>query len=393
MVRRLRFRAWVAATALLAAAACHPPADIPPEIRLVSPADPKATAFIEVTGISRAQERALSSAPPAADGWQRVLRVSVKTDRAAASPTAVAGQYAIADGTLRFTPLFPFDPGRQYEVEFIPGAISGAPTRSTPVATTVALPARAAAAPTYVTQVFPGGAVIPENQLRIYIHFSAPMGRRGGIEHVKLLDDTGRAVKDPFLPLEAEFWNGDRTRYTVFFDPGRQKRGILPNRQMGPSLVAGRTYTLVVERDWTDGNGNPLRERFTRPFRVGPADLSPIDYARWKVTPPASGTRAPLTVTFPEPLDHGLLFRAIGVRRDGVVVTGDVRIDEDERRWTMTPSAPWSPGRYELVALSILEDLAGNRIGRAFEVVSFARGDEKPEPAVTAIPFTLSAPR
>jgi len=241
--------------------------------------------------------------------------------------------------------------------------------------------------------VFPGGDVIPENQLRIYIHFSAPMGRQGGIEYVKLLDDTGREVADPFLPLEAEFWNADRTRYTVFFDPGRQKRGILPNRQMGPSLVAGRTYTLVVERDWTDGNGNPLRERFARPFRVGPPEESPIDHAQWKVTAPAPGTREPLTVTFPEPLDHGLLFRAIGVRRDGEVVTGDVRVDNDERRWTMTPSEAWSPGRYELIALSILEDLAGNRIGRPFEAVRFARADEKPEPEVTAIPFALSAPR
>ena len=393
MVRRLWFRPLVAATAVLLAAACYRPVYSSPEIRLVSPLDPKAAAFIEVTGISRAHEHALSSAPPAADGWQRVLRVSVKTEGPAANPIAVAGHYTIADGTLRFTPLFPFDPGRQYEVEFTPDAIAGVPASGTPLATTVALPPRAAAPLTYVTQVFPDGDVIPENQLRIYIHFSAPMGRRGGVEHVKLLDDTGREVKDPFLPLEAEFWNGDRTRYTVFFDPGRQKRGILPNRQMGPSLVAGRTYTLAVEQDWTDANGNALRERFTRPFRVGPPDLSPIDCAQWRVMPPAPGTRAPLTVTFPESLDHGLLFRAIGVRRDGEVVTGDVRVDDEQRRWTMIPSAAWSPGRYELIALSILEDLAGNRIGRAFEVVSFARGDEKPEPAVTAIPFTLSALR
>ena len=76
--------------------------------------------------------------------------------------------------------------------------------------------------------VFPSASVVPENQLRMYIQFSAPMGRRGGLDHVKLLDETGDEVDDPFLPLDAEFWNADRTRYTLFFDPGRQKRGILP---------------------------------------------------------------------------------------------------------------------------------------------------------------------
>src|SRR5687768_18365580 len=88
------FRAlFFSGLALLVAAACHRPADVPPEIRMVSPADPKAAAFIEVKGISRAQARALGSGPPAADGWHRVLRVSVKPDGAASNPTAVAGKY------------------------------------------------------------------------------------------------------------------------------------------------------------------------------------------------------------------------------------------------------------------------------------------------------------
>ena len=70
--------------------------------------------------------------------------------------------------------------------------------------------------------------------------------------------------KDPFLPLDAEFWNDDHTRYTVFFDPGRQKRGIPPNQQMGRSLEIGKRYTLVVSRDWPDGKGLPLKEQFRK---------------------------------------------------------------------------------------------------------------------------------
>jgi hypothetical protein len=198
-------------------------------------------------------------------------------------------------------------------------------------------------------------------------------------------------VADPFLPLDAEFWNADRTRYTLFFDPGRQKRGILPNRQMGPSLIAGHSYTLVLDRQWIDGNGNPLRETFERTFRVGEPNLRPLDYRTWRVTAPAADTRNPLSVVFPEPLDHGLLMRAIGVRRDGQPVTGEVRVEADERRWVLTPVAAWTPGRYELIALSILEDRAGNRIGRAFEVESFERVDEESGAEVTSIPFELAS--
>ena len=47
------------------------------------------------------------------------------------------------------------------------------------------------------------------------------MGLKGGIGYVRLLDEAGGEVRDPFLPLDAEFWNRDRTRFTVFFDPGR----------------------------------------------------------------------------------------------------------------------------------------------------------------------------
>jgi hypothetical protein len=41
----------------------------------------------------------------------------------------------------------------------------------------------------------------------------------------------------------------------------------------------------------------------------------------------------------------------------------------------------------------MLEDLAGNRIGRAFEVDQFDRSDRSPEPERTAIPFMVTRSR
>jgi hypothetical protein len=386
---RLAIVFMLGAAALLSAACARPSADADPQIRLVhDPGNPQAS-HISLGGLSRRQQASLRRVTSVAD-WQRVLSVRVAAG-AAHGDTAVAGKYISEGGAITFTPLFPFDPGRQYEVTYDPAALGAA--AGSKLVTTVTMPAGPPTAPVHVTQVFPSADILPENQLRMYIHFSGPMGRRGGVEHVKLLDDRGGEVEDPFLPLDAEFWNGDRTRYTLFFDPGRQKRGILPNRQMGPSLDEGRTYTLEVRREWLDGNGRPLEQTFTRRFRVGPPALDALDHTRWRIDAPAEGTRGPLAVSFPAPLDHGLLLRAVGVRRNGQPIEGDVRVEADETRWVMIPREPWSHGQYELVVLSFLEDLAGNRIGRAFEVEGFERADAGPAAETILRSFTLASAR
>jgi hypothetical protein len=361
------------------------PAD-PVAIRLHAP--PGAAASIEVVNLPVDLTRRLASSELSREQWTEVLRVSVGEGQ-----PAMLGTYSVTDHAIRFVPTFPLDPGRSYGAVFSPMAVPGAAANAgAPVRTTVSLPAIATDPSTIVTQVFPSADVVPENQLRLYLHFSAPMGRRGGLDYIRLVDETGQAVVDPFLPLDAEFWNDDFTRYTVFFDPGRQKRGILPNAQMGRSLVPGRKYTLVVDREWRDANGLPLKTEYRREFRVAEADERPIDFRAWEVAAPTAGERDPLIVTFPEPLDHGLLLRALGVSgADQRFLDGDVKIDSHETRWRFTPREPWKAGRYQLVALAMLEDMAGNRIGRAFEVDRFDRADRSSEPERTMIPFEVNS--
>ena len=79
-------------------------------------------------------------------------------------------------------------------------------------------------------------------------------------------------------------------------------------------------------------------------------------------------------VSFPRPLDYGLLQRALTVSLNGERVPGDVRPDAGETRWLFMPDAPWQAGEYRLLASSILEDVAGNRIGRPFEVKALVDG-------------------
>lgn len=368
-----------------------------PEIRLAIPDNNPAAATIEVVGLPRAALSAVRARQLSAGEWTTLLRVTVAPESDAQSPSVsdvppVAGSYAVTDTALVFTPLFGFDAGRQYRAVFEPSAMpAGEDSRlGSPLVAVVGRPKVQLTPSTVVAQVYPTTDIVPENQLHLYIHFSAPMGLKGGLEHVRLLDEQRHEVIDPFLPLDAEFWNHDHTRFTVFFDPGRVKRGILPNQQMGRSLVAGRRYTLVVGREWLDAQGLPLKEEFRRDFRVGPPDERPLDTGSWRLHAPKGGSRDPLIVTFPEPLDHGLLLRALGVTTAaGGPVYGEMRIEPREAEWVFIAREPWAPGEYHLLVLPVLEDLAGNRIGRAFEVDQFDRVDRQAEPDAINVPFRV----
>ena len=301
------------------------------------------------------------------------VRVSVGPDA-----PAILGEYRVAGGRLYFQPMFPFDPGREYVVR-----VDG---EGYPFVTTVALPARNLTPTTTVEHIYPSTKTLPENQLKLYIHFSAPMAGGDGLAFVKLLDENAEQVIDPFLPLGDAFWGRDHERYTVFFDPGRVKRGILPNEEMGRPILEGRRYVLVVDAAWRDAEGLPLAKPFRKEFIAGPPDETPIDPTSWTLTAPRSGTREPLSVDFPEPLDRAVLARTLAVEN----VDGEIEISRDETRWSLTPKMRWRAGTHHLVALSILEDLAGNQIGKPFEVDIFERVDSPDDIAEThRVPFVV----
>jgi len=377
---------WVGVlvSVLSSTAACGRSSDAsaPPAITLTTPGN-GAPAYVALTGLPADALKSLQHANLTPEQWASVLRVAVSTDA-----PSMLGDYTVLDGVVRFTPLFPFDQGRQYHVRFEPARLpGGAADAGGAIETTVGRPAATAVPATTVARVYPSGDIVPENLLRMYVEFSAPMGRKSGVEYIALLDHQGKEIEGAVLPLEYEFWSPDHKRFTIFFDPGRVKKGILPNLQMGRPLEVGRSVTLVIKREWPDENGLPLKEEFRRVLRVGPTDLEPLDTSTWRIQSPAAGSRDGMVVTFPEPLDHGLLMRALGVTRDGKEVDGAIGVDQAETRWTFTPIAPWTAGTYQLLALDILEDLAGNQIGRAFEVDNFDTVDKGPNPTTITIPF------
>jgi hypothetical protein len=362
---------------VVCASACSRPAG-PISITLVTDPNQKSNT-VRVTGLSSAEISSLRQASLSDEQWSALLRVSVANGPAEAPP--VIGRFDVTGDAVMFTPRFPFDPGREYRVTFDPSKMPS-PRTGSPIATVVSLPAIVKGPSTAIVRMLPSAEVLPENLLRVYLEFSAPMSRENGRDFIRLVDENGREVRDAFLALDIEFWSPDYKRYTVLFDPGRVKQGILPNDQFGRALRAGHKYTIEVDKRWRDADGQPLTAPFRRTFTAGPAEMQPIDISKWTIAPPGAGTRDPLVVRFPKALDHGLLQRAIGVARAGQSdpLVGDIDVGVDEREWRFTPRDAWRGGAYDLVVLGILEDPSGNRIDRSFDVDRFEQIDPTPAP-------------
>jgi hypothetical protein len=312
--------------------------------------------------------------PEPASGWSSVFRVYAGSEADDAPP--LAGSYSIDAGELVFRPRFALAPGLHVRAVFHP---PGADAVEAEFEIPKAVPLKPSA---YVSNVYPSGSTLPANALKLYVYFSAPMSRGNSWDHIRLLREDGTLVSAPFLELDQELWDRDNRRFTVLFDPGRIKRGLASLEEAGPALEAGRSYTLVISRDWLDGRGVPLVEEYRKTYRVAPEDRTPPDPAKWRVTAPHARTSTPLVIRFPEPLDYALLQHEIELSPP---VVGTVAVGEQETEWRFTPKSPWTRGDYQIVIRTDLEDLAGNHILRAFDVDTF----DPISPRLTADTVTL----
>ncbi|MEQ1693380.1 MAG: hypothetical protein ABMA00_18960, partial [Gemmatimonas sp.] len=227
---------WLVSTLLVALVGCDQGGVSRPASAMSVGVDSSAgpgRAFVVLSGLSSEELRVFRALPPGSDSiWQSFARVTVDDPANASTSMAVAGDYSTSNSAVEFRPRFPFDAGRTYLVSVNARAAQRASPDSL-LLFRFALPAGDRTPRTAVRAIFPGSDTVPENLLRLYIEFSAPMSRTGGLDYITLRDEGDLEVKSAFLPLDADFWNDDRTRYTAFLDPGRVKRGILPNEQMG----------------------------------------------------------------------------------------------------------------------------------------------------------------
>jgi hypothetical protein len=311
--------------------------------------------------------------PPSAPGdWAAVFSVF-----AGSGDTPMLGSYAVESGSLVFHPRFPPATGVRYRAVLrIPGsppieAAFDGPPRPSPT--------------TEVAGIYPSSPVLPANTLKLYVVFTAPMSRGEAYRHLRLLDENGKERELVFLEIQQELWDRDYQRLTVLFNPGRIKRGLVPNREDGPPLEKGRRYTFVVDQEWHDARGAELRAGAEKRFTVGPADRTPPEPKQWKIATPRAGTRDPLVADFGKPMDFALLQRLVDVPG----VAGSVAFASQEREWRFTPEQPWKAGAYRIEVDTALEDLSGNGVGRPFDIDVFNQVTKTIERKTVSVPFRI----
>ena len=278
---------------------------------------------------------------------------------------AVLGRYTVEGALVRFTPRLPFVPGLSYSARLRGDRSMNVPDLE--LRFTMPLPEKAG--PTRVQAVYPSGDEVPSNLIRLYVHFSAPMLPKDVHGHVRLLDEeTGSEIPLAFVEVPSGLWDPENRRLTLFIHPGRVKRGVAPGEAMGPVLVEGRSYRLVIGAGMRDSGGDPLAMAYEKVFKAGSPDRSTPDPSLWKLSLPASPA-GPLILDMPSPLDHGLMRRLISIRTEsGRSVEGLVTISRGETRWELEPRERWTAGGYAVVIHPAIEDLAGNALDRPFEL-------------------------
>jgi hypothetical protein len=360
-----------------------------PVLRVVRDKSGRAVAF-EANGLPEEKLAKLSE-----ESHGQLLAVYV-VGKAAGQQSAdlppLLGKYEVDESVLRFTPRFSLLPGTRYRAVLRTEVLEGkqADPRNA-ITLEIALSSPKRIAGTVLTRIYPSSDKLPENQLRFYLHFSQPMSKGVAYTHLQLLKKNGEPVELPFLELGEELWDTSGKRLTLLIDPGRIKRGLKPREDVGPVLEAGQSYTLVVDARWKDATGEQLQAGFRKSFAVEQPVEVGIDTAAWKIESPAAGSKQPLVVKFPRPLDHALLHKTMSVlNAAGKAVVGEIAVTDQERQWKFTPAESWGSGAYGLEVDEVLEDPVGNRIGRAFEL---AEGEtvKQTGPRIVRIPFTVVA--
>ena len=290
----------------------------------------------------------LSSVPK--DSVKELLHI-----RLANADQPVIGDYSFKDDKVIFKPIIAFTKGLKYHLyvrnEFVDEI--EIQTADTTVPEIVA--------------VYPVLDTLPENLLKFYILFSKPMQGGDELKHIHLIRQGTDTLSSIFLDLE--LWNNERTMLTLWFDPGRIKRDLQPNKLLGPPLIKGSHYQLLIDKDWQDAEGILLKENLAKIFFTGSRDSVSPDEKKWTINIPKAGTKEQLVIKFNESLDPVLAERTISVAdAGGNVVKGKLKVSDHGDIVYFFPDSEWKRGDYVLQIESRLEDLAGNNLDRLFDV-------------------------
>ncbi len=324
---------------------------------------------VEIDGLPLSDS--FSAAQISNDEWYSIFSVYTNEAYQKNIDQPISGKYEWKGDEVFFTPAYAFAAGETYHAVFRPTVFFARieikcelPCEKSEMAFSVP----GVIHPNSTIEfIFPESAVLPQNLLRMHIYFSAPMMPGNAYNNIKLIREDGTQVERAFLVVDQELWDADRKRFTLLFDPGRIKRNLKSNIDLGMALEKGEKYTLVIDSAWRDLNGNALSKSFSKTFFVSPAVRSKVSIENWKVEAPRAGSLGNIVISFDRPMDHVLAITQLNVRNSLGVVSGSAEIINDSI-WHFTPDHPWEKREYVIVASPILEDVAGNNLMNAFDL-------------------------
>ena len=305
--------------------------------------------------------------PAPSDSIRRDLFIHLVHD---AARTPVFGEYFLLEDVVIFQPLIPLTRNLSYEVVWKDKSLG-----------MIDIPRASDARVPTVWSVYPSADTVPENLLKLYVHFSQPMKETNPLSYVRLLTNRTDTLRNVFLDLRPALWNREGTVLTLWLDPGRIKRDLQPNQRLGSPLSAGGSYRLVIDDRWPSKEGTPLKNSYDKIFFVMARDNVSPDPRLWKIRAPSAGSLEPLIMEFGETLDALLLEEAIRVAgEDGKNINGTFRTAKEETVLYFVPAEEWQSGHYAVFCETRLEDLAGNNLNRLFDrdiTVQFERKQEE----------------
>lgn len=271
---------------------------------------------------------------------------------------SILGELRVNGNEVQFTPLIPFTRGQSHEIMYNGSSIG-----------TVSIPVLAESeANLAVLEIYPTQDSLPENQLKFFIQFSKPMREGNSLAHVTLLNSNKDTLKGVFLDLQPELWNEDQTLLTLWLDPGRIKRDLIPNLEMGAPLEKGESYRLIISEQWKGISVGNLAQSYTKDFTVTARDSISPSPTSWILDTPKSGTIETVSIDFSEALDFSLLQEVFSIKDEAnQPIFGKWEIGLEEKSIQFIPENSWKKGKYILQVESRLEDLAGNNLNRLFE--------------------------
>ena len=219
-----------------------------------------------------------------------------------------------------------------------------------------------------VSEIYPTSDSLPENILRFYVYFDAPMRKEAALPQITLEDEDGARIDGALLANHYDLWSPDGTRLTLLLDPGRVKTGLEASEQLGSAIERGRRYKLIIGAGLQTARGCKLGVPHLKSFMATAPDVSAPDPERWEIAPPPWGSRDALKVRLDGFHDHiSLAYRIRVQTNSGDTLPGRIDVAAGETEWRFTPQAPWRTGDFLLKVDPLLEDVAGNRLTGLFD--------------------------